>query len=370
MKKKKIAVIGLKGLPAFGGAATVGENIIEQLKDKYDFTVYLTASHTNLKTGNYNGYKQIVFKKFFFPQLNPLYYYVISALHSIISGKYDLVHLHHRDAGFIIPILRIKYKTILTIHGFGTTDLSDKWNRFKMYYDIQEKYFVKKADIVTTMSLEDKNIIERRLNVNVKYIPNGIALKKSKKVTIKSSDESDYIMFAAGRIVSFKRCDVFLSALNKIQYKGRVVIVGDIEQSPQYKNKIIKLSERLNVTFTGLIHNKKLLMKYFANAKLFVFPSSREAMSMVLLEVASVKTPLICSSIPGNKDVFNDNEVLYFETDNVNDLAEKVEWALSNSKEMAKKADNAYQKLSRYYLWESISMEYKEIYNELAGNVN
>ena len=47
MKKKKIAVIGLKGLPAFGGAATVGENIIEQLKDKYEFTVYSTSSHTS-----------------------------------------------------------------------------------------------------------------------------------------------------------------------------------------------------------------------------------------------------------------------------------------------------------------------------------
>ena len=28
MLKKKIAVIGLKGLPAFGGAATIGENLI------------------------------------------------------------------------------------------------------------------------------------------------------------------------------------------------------------------------------------------------------------------------------------------------------------------------------------------------------
>jgi glycosyltransferase involved in cell wall biosynthesis len=368
-KKNKIAVIGLKGLPAFGGAATVGENIIEQLKDKYDFTVYATSSHTNLTTGNYNGYKQIVFKKFFLPQLNPLYYYVVSALHSIIFGKFDLVHVHHRDAAFIIPILKIKYKTILTIHGFGTADLSDKWNRFKMYYHIQEKYFVKKADIITTMSLEDKNIIEQKLNVKVKYIPNGIALKKLKKVTIKS-DESDYIMFAAGRIVSFKRCDVFLSALNKIQYKGQIFIAGDLDQSLQYKDKIIKLSEGLNVNFKGLIHEKELLMKYYANAKVFVFPSSREAMSMVLLEVASVNTPLICSSIPGNRNVFNDDEVLYFDTDDVNDLAEKIEWALSNSKKMGKKADNAYQKLSRYYLWENISMEYKEIYNELAGNVN
>lgn len=63
-KKPRIAVIGLKGLPAFGGAATVGENIINQLKDKYDFTVYSVSSHTDLKTGEYNGYKQIVFKKY------------------------------------------------------------------------------------------------------------------------------------------------------------------------------------------------------------------------------------------------------------------------------------------------------------------
>jgi len=362
MKKKKIAIIGLKGLPAFGGAATVGENIIEQLKDKYDFTVYAVSSHTNLKTGNYNGYKQIVFKAFFPHKLNPLYYYIVSALHSVIFGKFNLVHVHHRDAAFIIPILKIKYKTILTVHGFGTADLSDKWNRVKMYYNIQEKIFVKKADIITTMSMEDKNIIEQKLNVTVKYIPNGIALKRIKRVTIKSN-KPYHIMFAAGRIVSFKRCDVFLSALNKIEYKGRVVIAGDLEQSPQYKNKIMKLSERLNVTFTGLIHNKKLLMKYFANAKLFVFPSSREAMSMVLLEAASAKTPLICSSILGNKNVFNDDEALFFETDNVNDLAEKIEWALSNSKEMVKKADNAYEKLMKYYTWNRISGEYATCYD-------
>ena len=106
-KKPRIAVIGLKGLPAFGGAATVGENIIEQLKDKYDFTVYAVSSHTDLKTGEYNGYKQIVFKKIPFKRLNTLYYYILSALHAVFLGKYDLVHLHHRDAAFIILSLKL-----------------------------------------------------------------------------------------------------------------------------------------------------------------------------------------------------------------------------------------------------------------------
>jgi len=46
MDKKSIGVIGLKGLPAFGSAATVGENIIAHKIDEYDFTVYSSFSHT------------------------------------------------------------------------------------------------------------------------------------------------------------------------------------------------------------------------------------------------------------------------------------------------------------------------------------
>ena len=60
-EKIKVAVIGLKGLPAFGGAAAVGENIINQLKDKYEFFVYATSSHTAFKTGTYNEVHHIVF---------------------------------------------------------------------------------------------------------------------------------------------------------------------------------------------------------------------------------------------------------------------------------------------------------------------
>ena len=139
MKKKKIAIIGLKGLPAFGGAATVGENIIEQLKDKYDFTVYSTSSHTDLKTGNYNGYKQIVFKKIPFKRLNTLYYYILSALHALLLGKYDLVHLHHRDAAFIIPFLKFKCKILLTTHGiFSSRSSKEEWKKFDIYFKVMD----------------------------------------------------------------------------------------------------------------------------------------------------------------------------------------------------------------------------------------
>ncbi len=357
--KKKIAVIGLKGLPAFGGAATVGENIIEQLKEKYEFTVYATSSHTNLKTGYYNGYKQVVFKKLPFKKINSFYYYLISAFHALLFGKYYLIHIHHRDAAFIIPLLKIKYKVILTLHGFGTKDLSDKWNKFKWYFEIQEKYFVKKANVVTTVSMHNKEFIENRLQKKIAYISNGININE----TIIADNKSDYILFAAGRIVSFKRCDVLLKALQKIGYKHKVLIVGDMDQSPEYKNYLYNLSQGLNAEFIGLIKDKEKLMNIYAKAKYVVFPSAIEAMSMVLLEVASLKTPLICSDIPGNTHVFNQDEVLFFKTDDLDDLAQKILWAETNTIEMEFKAKNAYNKLVKEYQWNNVAIKYKQLFD-------
>src|SRR6056297_2935768 len=143
--KKKIGIIGLKGLPAYGGGASVGENIILQLKDRFDFVVYSVSSHTDLSTGYYNGYKQIVMKRIPFKRLNTLWYYIKSVLHALFVENYDLVHLHHRDAAFLIPLLQLKYKVILTTHGSFT--IRDKWKKYRPYFRFQEKCFVKKADI-------------------------------------------------------------------------------------------------------------------------------------------------------------------------------------------------------------------------------
>ena len=46
--KPKIAVIGAKGFPAWGGAARSNEEIFTRLKDKYDVTVYALSSHASV----------------------------------------------------------------------------------------------------------------------------------------------------------------------------------------------------------------------------------------------------------------------------------------------------------------------------------
>ena len=97
-----------------------------------------------------------------------------------------------------------------------------------------------------------------------------------------------------------------------------------------YNSELLELSESLDIDFIGMIKEVGELNNIIVNSELFVFASSFEAMSMMLIEVVSLKVPMICSDIPENTSIFNDNEMTFFETDNVNDLAEKLLFAENN----------------------------------------
>jgi len=360
---KRIAVIGLKGLPAFGGAAAVGENIIRELKDKYEFTVYSTSSHTNLKTGKYNGYNQIIFKKIPFKKLNTLYYYILSALHALLLGKYDLIHLHHRDAAFIIPLLRLRYKVVVTTH--NSFVVTDKWKKYEWFFQLNERYFIRFANKVTCVSKNEVRKFKENINLTVTYIPNGVNPVINNEIN--SIFEGNYIFFGAGRIIRTKALDILLKSLHEIKYKGKLIVAGDLDQNISYKNELLILSHELDVIYLGLIKEKKLLLTYLSEAKLFVYPSSIEAMSMMLLEAASVQTPIICSDIVENKDIFSDDEVLFFKTDDYIDLSNKITYALANEDDMKRRAMKAYEKLIKDYNWEKISENYSGIYDNLLN---
>jgi len=364
MEKSKIAVIGLKGLPAFGGAASVGESLINELKDKYDFFVYATSSHTHLKTGKYNGFNQIVFKRIPLKKLNTLYYYILSCLHVLFIKKYDLIHLHHSDAAFLLYLLRLKYRVIVTTHGAQTSGLTPKWIKYKWFFQGQIK-FLKKANVVTCVSKSEKTYIEDKIHKDVIHIPNGIKIYESLPAKV---IDDDYLMFGAGRIMESKGLGVLLKALKLIDYKGMLIVAGDLEQTKNHKKEVLELSEGLNIDFCGLIKQKDELLSLIKYAKFFLFPSSMEAMSMMLLEAASVNTPVIASDIKENKDVFSDEHVLFFRTNDEADLADKIEYALKNRDLMAEKAEKAYKYLLKEYNWKNIAIKYSNIYDDLIVN--
>ncbi len=361
MTKPRIAVIGLKGLPAFGGAATVGENIIGQLRDRYDFTVYSVASHTN-KKGEFNGYYQIVFSKFPVKALNVFVYYIKSMLHCLFAARYDLIHLHHVDGAFILPFLRLKYKVVSTSH--ARPQMHDKFPRpVKWFFGINERIMLLMANEVTAVArplTDSYKAITRR---EIHFIPNGISLNLP--IGTDPLPYSDYLLFAAGRIIPSKGCNLMLEALRRLNYKGRVLVIGDIHQVPKFEKELLSYKEHLDLVFIEIIKEKALLMNYVKNARLFIYPTLYEAMSIMLLEVAYTQTPVVCSDIPQNTAVFNDDEVTFFRSGDIDDLSEKITFALNNPTRTAEKSKQAFAKLENQYNWTIIAKSYDKLFQSL-----
>ena len=362
--RKKIAIIGVKGFPAFGGASRANENVVNILKEKYDYTIYAVDTHTD-KKGEYNGYYQKVFKGYKGKRLNTFVYYIKSVIHALFIGNYALVQINHSSIGFIVPFLRLKYKVVATARGIIPKD-DNKWNKVdKFLFDFSAYLFFRFSNVVVSVSKPHINVFKKYTKKEIVYIPNGIHAQIENTLFKKNEG---YLLFAASRIISLKGGHTLLEALNRIKYKGEIVFVGSLEHTPEYKEHLLKLGANLDVTYLGLIKEKELLFEQILNAKLFVFPSFNEGMSNMLLEVASLKTPLIVSAIPENEAVFDESEVLYFKTGDSVDLAQKIEWANANYALMLKKAENAFFKLNNKYLWSDIAAHYEYIYDNLHKN--
>ena len=102
----------------------------------------------------------------------------------------------------------------------------------------------------------------------------------------------------------------------------------DVENPTAISKKQMKKWEmNNNVVFYGSSDNVK---KFIQNSDCIVLPSYREGVSMVLMEAASMKKPLIASNVPGCNDLIDDgiNGYLCQKKDSY-DLAEKMKLMLN-----------------------------------------
>ncbi len=358
-EKKSIGIIGLKGLPAFGGAATVGQSLINELKEEYDFTVYSVASHTSY-SGEMDGFYQKTFKASRMKKFNVFFYYLKSALYVLFKENHDLIHLHHIDGAFILLLLRLKYKVVLTSH--ARPQLAEKWSSFtKLFFSINERIAILLANEFVCVAKSLSKFYNDKYSRSFLHIPNGV---NSNVVYDNVGCGKGYILFAAGRIIPLKGLHLLLEALHKIDYNGKLVVLGNLDQMPSYKKKILDLSIGLDVDFIGLVKEKKKVMGYLKNSKLFIFPSYSENMSMMLLEAASMHAPIICSDIPENKDVFSDEDVVFFKSNNVQDLSDKLNDFLCDPEGQKEKINSAVCKIESMYCWSNIARNYKKIYEK------
>ena len=221
---------------------------------------------------------------------------------------------------------------------------------------------MKFSNKIVSVSRHDAQYCNEKYHRDIEFIPNGINLIKSV-----AKKQDDYILFAAGRIYELKGLHLILESLHELNYSGKLIVIGNIDLQPEYRIKILQLAKGLNVQFIGLIVEKEILMKWVQNAKLFIFPSTSEAMSMMLLEIVSQRTPVIASDISGNTAIFDNSEIVFFKSEDSHDLSEKIRYSLDNLSNLNERALLAYKRLETNYTWSIVSSKYKDLYLSLIN---
>jgi len=116
--------------------------------------------------------------------------------------------------------------------------------------------------------------------------------------------------------------------------------------------------------FVGFLSGDEFYALY-AHARIFVFPSEYEAMSMALLEGLSFGTPTVYSNIPENEAVANGLGYA-FEVSNVNSLAKQLDYVLKNRNEAMAIGEKAKKSIRKNHDWANIAKQYNDVYMKLC----
>ena len=163
--------------------------------------------------------------------------------------------------------------------------------------------------------------------------------------------EEEFIMLAAGRLVKDKGIEDLISAYlaSKIVNRSKLVLLGDFEQdlNPLDRKTINRIHDHPRIVHVAWTDH---VAYYLALSDVFIHPSHREGFPNVLLEAGAMCCPVICSDIPGNRELAQlKKTALVYPVGQVAALKEAMEFAYVKREAMQGFAEHLYQVVTKQY---------------------
>ncbi len=161
---------------------------------------------------------------------------------------------------------------------------------------------LRRAASVVVFSEEQRETTAARYRIDpqrIAVIPNGVDLGRFSSGE-RSLHTPPRLLFV-GRLTAQKNVLFLLRALAGVSADFETTLVGDGELEGELRRAVADLRLR-NVRFHGRAEGAELIELY-RSADVFVLPSEREGMPLVLLEALAMSLPIVASDVPGNRDV-------------------------------------------------------------------
>lgn len=314
-----------------------------------------TIKEINLAMGNFQYHVTFSSK---FPKIVKIpwdiFFYLLRGLYlHYFKKKYDVIvtygPLNTGLAGYLLKVFT-KAKLIVEVPGnfkkaflvnSKTSGTTDKLKNDIGYLLIS--FVINRADhiklLYPTQLNGYNNIRETSRSIFHNFVPIS---------AIKPSEESDKHILFLGYPWFLKGVDVLINAFKLIsdEFLEYTLKIEGFCPDKSYFQKLAGNNNRIELC-NPVFHDEA--MKLMARCALFVLPSRTEAMGRVLLEAMACKKPIIASEVDGIptyiKHGFNG---LLFESENMEDLAEKMRFLLSNQDYAGQLAENGYSHVHQH----------------------
>lgn len=265
-----------------------------------------------------------------------------------------------------ISIMDLSYKRFPLL--FTKHDLYQLTNWTKYSARKAKKIFTisefSRNDIIKTYHIDKENVVVtypgvkqmEGLNTNIKTM-----IDLNEKFGIKGN----YILFV-GTLQPRKNLERLIKAFSLLVKKNiELVVVGkrgwlyeDILKAPRKYN----VEER--VKFLDFVEDKDLPSLY-GNATCFVLPSLYEGFGLPVLEAMKYGCPVLTSNTSSLPEAGGD-AALYFDPENTEEMAKKIDEVLSDEKLRSEMVKKGYEQVKKFS-WDKTAKKTLQVLKELAN---
>jgi glycosyltransferase involved in cell wall biosynthesis len=287
--------------------------------------------------------------------------------------KYDVVHVHNMPDFLVFTAILPKCSgagVILDLHDPMPELMTSIYGLRENQWQVRllkwvEKRSIKFSTIALTPNITFKNLFVRRsckpdkMQI-VMNSPDQDSFDPQRFASSARSADSpvEFRLMHHGSIVHRHGLDILVEAIALLKPKIPGIRLDIYGHNEPFLETFLEVAKKLGVSDVVRFHGAKSpkdIAEAIHNADLGVIPNRRSAFTALnfptrIFEYLAMNRPVIAPATRGITDYFSDNELLMFEQENLQDLAEIIFYAWKHPaevKEFVQLGNNVYQR----HLW-------------------
>lgn len=290
-----------------------------------------------------------------------------------IHREYDIIQIHHPDPMACLALFLSGYKGPVVLHWHS--DILKQKYLLKLYRPLQN-WLLRRAKVIvgTTPVYVKESPHLQGVQDKIQAIPIGIDELKPDRAQverIRRAYPDKKIIFAVGRLVSYKGFEYLIRAASRLGDNYVVLIAGKGERRAHLEAVIEEEGVEDRVRLLGFVEESELTA-YFGACDLFCLSSvwKTEAFAIVQIEAMSCGKPVVATKIPEsgvswvNADRSSGRNV---EPGNPDELARVIRHIFSNEQEYERLATGARKRYETMFRKELMINHWMTLYQNILN---